>query len=75
MIKVRNEQPSPDRSLDHFVQALESAGYSIFYADYQYKQILLSACASKDGDWTLADISKFSTVCGGGSNSNKVLSE
>eukprot|EP00532_Pseudo-nitzschia_australis_P004103 CAMPEP_0168181818 /NCGR_PEP_ID=MMETSP0139_2-20121125/11482_1 /TAXON_ID=44445 /ORGANISM="Pseudo-nitzschia australis, Strain 10249 10 AB" /LENGTH=183 /DNA_ID=CAMNT_0008102545 /DNA_START=530 /DNA_END=1081 /DNA_ORIENTATION=- len=75
MTKVRNEQPSPDQSLDHFVQALGSAGFSIFYTDYQYKQILLSACASKDGDWILADISEFSAVCGGGSNSNEVLSE
>lgn len=75
MTKARNEQPSSDKSLDDFVQALESAGYSIFYGDYQYEQILLSACASKDGDWIIADVSEFSAVCGGGSNSNEVLSE
>eukprot|EP00536_Pseudo-nitzschia_multiseries_P004673 jgi/Psemu1/285261/fgenesh1_pg.79_\ len=75
MAKVREEQPSANIPLDHFVRALKSEGYPVFYTDNHYKQILLSACASENGDWKLADVSEFSSVCGDGSNSIVPLSE
>ncbi|VEU36595.1 unnamed protein product [Pseudo-nitzschia multistriata] len=75
MTSVRNQQPSSDKSLDPFVEALESAGYPVFSTDNLFKQILLSACASEDGKWILADASEFSAKCGGPRNSNDVVSQ
>jgi len=43
---------------------LQRSGYCVFNTMDQF-QVSLSACAGLDGKWKLADVSDFSTVCGG----------
>merc|ERR1712187_926324 len=48
-------------------QELKNKGYPIWALDSQDDQVELSACAGNDGRWVLADVSGFSSKCGGSS--------
>ena len=53
--------------LPEYQSALESAGYSVFGADREHMQLMLSACAGADGKWKLAAVGDFGAACPGGS--------
>ena len=51
--------------LDAMADAVEGAGYSVFYVDDSSdSQLYLSACATSNGTWHLAAPSAFESVCG-----------
>ena len=51
--------------LDAMADAVEGAGYSVFYVDDSSdSQLYLSACATSNGTWRLAAPSAFESVCG-----------
>jgi len=60
--------------LNKMESALTSAGYSVFSLDTSNQQVLLSACASLDGQWKLANQSQFGTVCSNSTNTTTSLS-
>lgn len=49
--------------MERIVDLLHMRGYCVWQLGSE-KQIELSACASNDGHWKLADISEFPTICG-----------
>ena len=53
------------QSLDDMSAGLTAAGFAVFATDAHNSQIELSACASNDGQWKLAAVSAFPTVCKG----------
>jgi hypothetical protein len=53
--------------LSAIANAVDAAGYEVFYVDTQYSQLYLSACA-KDGQWVLSAVADFAKNCGSDSN-------
>ena len=62
-LAVLAKQRASGSSFDEMADALSSAGYEVFDTDSTNKQVSLSACAGSDGQWRLAKLAEFSSVC------------
>jgi len=64
-LSVMQPLRAQSQSLADMASALKNGGYPVYYVDDVDSQIYISVCASNDGQWKIADVSQFSTVCKG----------
>lgn len=64
-LEVLSASRAAGKSLPQMQSDLESAGFAVFSVDTANYQFELSACASNDGVWKLAPVSRFPALCNG----------
>ena len=69
-LSIMASSRSSGGDLSSMANALTQAGYEVFSVDASNSQVELSACAGPNRKWVLAPVAKFSSYCGGWTNSD-----